>query len=390
MLSFEMRSQSGCDLLLLDELYLGAILWRADKKRFGRFAAVALSMSADKLSRELAPPPSVQARAAARQVADRISLTRALGLVRGALEHDPDAGQLGILAALEGDVMAAEQALDGLTPDWVGVQGGIPLASFSRRVFELASPAQPFATRAVRQLLDTVDQMDAEHASAVVGGMLTAAHYDGAASRNRPGGYLLQEVYAWAVDPGCDRLLKVLANRLRALQSAAVVLPDGVATSLDVRLEASVAVATVPPTLGQLYFGAQAILTQQAVGDEMRLRDLLAGREEAGVGEIADAVARHYGIPLYSLEIVESADGETWKVGETTGLERFGPLSQPTRGNATREDNQAVGAQETETPAQAGVKPVRQGHGEDISQGKDRDENESHHDDDDDYVGEEE
>ena len=393
MLSFELRTQSGCDLLLLDELYLGAVLWRADKRRFGRFAAVALSMSADKLSRELAPPPSVHVRAAARQVDDRISLAQALALVRGALEQEPGAAQLGILAAFEGDAMVAEQALEGLTPDWVGIQEGIPLASFSRRVFDLADPAQPFATQAARQLLDTVDQMDAEHASAVVCGMLTAAYYKDASPRNRPGGNLLQEVFAWAVDPGCERILKVLANRLRSMQSAGFVLPDAVATSLDVRLEASAVVATVPPTLGQLYLGAQAILTGQAVGDETRLRDLLADREEASVGEIVDAVARHYGVPLVSLAIVEAADGETWSIGETTGLERFGPVSQPMRGNAAPVEDLAGAAEKAETPVQAGAEPGPEGHGEDIDQREGSNDDEGQNDDDDDdddYVGEEE
>ena len=394
MLSFEMRAQSGCDLLLLDELYLGAVLWRADKRRFGRFAAVALSMSADKLSRELAPPPSVQVRAAARRVDDRISLSQAVGLVRGALEQGPDAAQLGILGALEGDAMAAEQALEGLTPDWVGIQGGIPLASFSRQVFDLADPAQPFATQAVRQLLDTVDQMDAEHASAVVGGMLMAAHYDGAAPRNRPGGHLLQEVYAWTVDPACDRLLKVLANRLKALQSAALVLPDAITTSLDLRLEASDAVATVPPMLGQIYIGAQAILTNQAVGEETRLRDLLAGREEATVGEIVAAVARHYGVPSFCLATVNSADRESWKIDEMTGLERFGPLSQPTRGNVALGSDKAVSVQEPVETAVAGGEAGPARNGEDIDQGEDHEDSQDHDDadddDDDDYIEEEE
>jgi hypothetical protein len=351
MLSFEMRTQSACDLLLLDELYLGAVLWRADKKRFGRFSAVALSMSADKLSRELAPPPSVQVRAAARQADDRISSAQAVILLRGALEQVPDAAQLGILAALEGDAPAAEQALEGLTPDWVGVQEAVPLASFSRRVFDLADPAQPFATQAVRLLLDTVDQMDAEHASAVVGGMLTAAYYQDVAPRNRPGGDLLQEVYAWAVDPGCGRALKVLTTRLASLRSAAIVLPDSVSKPLDARLHPSDAVATVPPTLGQVYIGAQAVLTEQAVGDEMRLQTLLGGNTKATVREIVDTVARHYGVPLGSLVIVEAADDETWALAETTGLERFGPLRQPSRGNAAAAEDEAPTPAEGDAPA---------------------------------------
>ncbi len=385
MLSFEMRTQAGCELLLLDELYLGALLWRADKRRFGRLSAVALAMSAEKLSREMAPPPSVQTRAAARQVDDRISANQALGLVRGALEQAPSAAQLDILEALEGDAPIAEQTIGGITSDWVGVQDGASLASFSRRVFDLAAPAHPFATEVAHRLLDSVDQMDAEHASAVVGGMLAAAFYDNAAPRNRPAGHLLQEVYAWAVDPGCERILKVLANRLRAVQSAAVVLPDGVRVSLDVRLEASDAIATVPPMLGQLYLGAQAILTEQTVGEEVRLRELLGGREEATVREIVDAVARHYGLPLASLVTLESADDETWAVGETTGVERFGPLNQPKRGNAAPEEAPGEAAEQAGAPAEdvADNGPAAP---EDSDQLTDQDDD----DDEDDYEGEEE
>jgi hypothetical protein len=379
MLSFEIRTQAGCELLLLDELYLGALLWRADKNRFGRFSAVALTMSAEKLSNELAPPPSPQMRAATRQADDRISPTQALELVRGALEQPPSAAQLDMLEALGGDAPIAEQTTDRITPDWVGLQDGATLASFSRQVFDLAATAQPFATWATRRLLDIVDQMDAEHASAVVGGMLAAAFYDNAAPRNRPAGHLLQEVYAWAVDPGCERILKLLASRLRAVHSAAVVLPDGIRASLDVRLEASDAVATVPPTLGQLYLGAQAILTEQAVGDEVRLRDLLGGRQEATVGEIVDAVGRHYGVPLECLASVKSDHDESWSVGEATGMERFGPLNQPTRGNAAPEEVPDKTAEPDQDLVRNGPEEAR-----DNDQVADEDEDE------DDYEGDEE
>ena len=124
MLTFEMRTGSGCELILLDELYLGAVLWRADKARYGRFAAAALSMNAEKLSSELAPPPHVRVRAAARQAEDRITASKALTLVRGALEQAPDGKALEILAALGGDAPAAEQAVDLLTPGWICAQNG--------------------------------------------------------------------------------------------------------------------------------------------------------------------------------------------------------------------------------------------------------------------------
>jgi len=81
MLTFEMRMRSGCELILLDDLYLGAVLWRADKARYGRFAAAALSMGAESLSRELAPPPVVRVRAAARQAEDRITAREALARI---------------------------------------------------------------------------------------------------------------------------------------------------------------------------------------------------------------------------------------------------------------------------------------------------------------------
>lgn len=339
MLTFEMQTRSGCELILLDDLYLGAILWRADRVRYGRFAAVALGMGAQKLSQELAPPPPVHVRAMARRVEDRISAREALELVRSAFDEAP-AQMIGdILTALEGDAPVAEAAVERLTPDWTGIQIGGQLACFCRRVYAMASPAQPFATQAAQRLLDGIDQVDAAHASAVVGGMLTAAFYDNETPPHRPGGALLQETYAWAIDPGCERVLRALAGRLNAVQAAPLVLPDNVTTPLNVRLNTSDSIATTPPALGQLYVGAQGVLTNQALGDETRLRTLLADRSEATVGEIVEAIGRHYGVPLTLLRVIDAADDETRTILETTGLERFGPLRQPTRGNAPIPEN---------------------------------------------------
>ena len=334
MLTFEMRSRSGCELLLLDDLYLGAILWRADKARYGRFAAVALSMDPERLAKELAPPPAIRLRAAARPVDDRISSMQALALVRGVLEQAPETPVTAILAAFGADAPVAEQTVDQLTPTWIELQDSAQLALLSRHIYDMADATQPFAMSAARRLLEAVDQVDAEHASAIVGGMVAGAFYEGVAARNRPGGALLQEVYAWAVDPGCDRVLKALAGRLRSLQSAAVVLPSDIATTLGIRLDASRSIATVPSTLGQLYVGAQAVLNAQSVGEEIRLRALLAGRVEATVREIVEAIAGHYGLPLAALTLVGATEDELWTVAEVTGLDRFGPLHQPTRGNA--------------------------------------------------------
>ncbi|ESW82297.1 hypothetical protein X773_13020 [Mesorhizobium sp. LSJC285A00] len=339
MLTFEMKTQSGCELILLDDLYLGAILWRADRVRYGRFAAIAVGMDAQKLSQELAPPPPVHVRAMARQAEDRISAREALNLVRSALDEAPDQKIGDILTALEGDAPVAEAAVERLTPDWIGVQVGGQLACFCRRIYAMASPAQPFATQAAQRLLEGIDQVDAAHASAVVGGMLTSAFYDNDTQHHRPGGALLQETYAWSIDPGCERVLRALTGRLNSVQAAALVLPDNVTTPLSVRLNTSDSVATMPPALGQLFVGAQGVLTDQALGDETRLRTLLAERTEATVGEIVEAVGRYYGVPLAVLRVVDTADDETRTILETTGLERFGPLRQPTRGNVSMPAN---------------------------------------------------
>lgn len=330
MLSLEMKASAKADLLLVDEHYLGAIMWSTDKDQFGRLAALTFGKSLEWLATATAPPPGIAARAAKRAASDTVSMLTASSLIRAtkAIAAPP---VLEMLATLEGEAPEIEEALGTFTPERLQAMVAEELASLARRTYDLAlvgpSPAAALAGR----LLDAVDKVDALHASAIVGGMLVGAYFDGAAVRDRPVGNLLQEVFEWCADQGVARTLTLLGKDLLRSRSPALYLPSSTARPLEVRIDASESNTTTPVTVGQLYIGPQAVLVDPAVDPETALSALLLGAQETTVEALVEAVGRHYGIPLDLLQLADTAPDETRTILISTGVDRFDPYRLPLR-----------------------------------------------------------
>ncbi|WP_439469351.1 PIN-like domain-containing protein [Blastomonas fulva] len=331
MLAFEMLSNAKAQLLLIDELYLGAIMWSTDMHRFGRLAAFTFGMTLERLAAETAPPPAIAARASKRINQDTVSMLPAKQIVAAAKAASSAPAVEDVLASLAGEAPAVEEAIAAFTPVSINAMRAIDLASMSRQLYDRTLDAPGSAAVLAQHLLDQVDKVDAIHASAIVGGMLVGAYFDGITPRNRPVGAMLQDVLAWRTDPGLLRTLDALSRDLLRHGSPAIYLPSASASPIAVRVDASTTNITTPVAVGQVYIGAQAVLVDTTIDPALSLRTILGNAEEATVSSLVIAIGRHFGIPLDMLQLADAPPEELRTILISTALDRFDPARLPIR-----------------------------------------------------------
>jgi hypothetical protein len=329
LLALELRSAAKAELLLIDELYLGAIMWSVDKHEYGRLAAVSFGMKLDRLAAATAPLPKIPERAAKRSVDDVVSYLEAVQLVKAA-KAAASATADEVLNVLEGEAPAVETAIASFNPERIGLLSSDDLAVLARRLYYKALAGPSVWAVLAGRILDSVDKVDALHASAIVGGMLVGAYYDGITPRDRPIGDMLQQVFEWRGDNGITRTLHALSRDLTKLRSSALYLPSPANDQIDVRIEASAAVVTTPIAVGQVFFGPQAVLVDTAIEPERLLSNLLGGTETS-VSNLVQTLARFYGVPLDLVQETVIGNDEQRAILVTTGVERFDPSKLPRR-----------------------------------------------------------
>lgn len=335
MLSLELKSAAKAELLLVDELYMGGLMWLADKARFGRLAAVTFGRDIDWLAERLAPPPTVAARSRKRDAADTIALLQASRILKAAKAAPSEAVEA-VLASLAASAPTVDDQIASFTPAKIASLDGRDTAALSRQLYVRALEGPSAEEALARRLIDSIDAVDAEHASAIIVGMLVGAYFTGTGTRERPIGDLLPEVLSWRADPGIRRVLDLLASTLKSARSPALWYPSASDTPLPVRIDAASGLATTPVSVGRIFVGEQSVLVRNALEPESELSAQLGGRSIATAREVVEAVARYYGIPSDLVQLADAEPGETRTIVAGSGFERFDQSKQPLRTTSSK------------------------------------------------------
>ncbi|TSE11939.1 hypothetical protein C1D09_011790 [Mesorhizobium intechi] len=331
MLTLEMRTTANAALILLDELYMGGVMWLADKNRFGRLAAVTFGMDLARLEAATRPPPGIAERAAKRDAVDTLGLLEANRIIKAARADEDRAAVLKTIADLQGQAPEVEATIDSFTAESISAMDPADLTVLAKRLYDNAHLGPSAAATLARRLLDGIDKVNSLHASAIVGGMLVAAYFEEGVARATPVGQLLQELLEWRVDKGVDRTIGAVSRELKRVRSPALYRPSASTDWIDVRIDASESVTTTPVAVGQIYVGPQGVLTDPPIQPELALSKMLGGAKKATVSELVSVIGRHHGIPLSILRVVDAEGDEERTILSSTGVDRFEPLRQPKR-----------------------------------------------------------
>jgi hypothetical protein len=324
-LSFELKMKSGIDRLeLLDQLYLGAVIWKKRRPQFERFASIAINIrpgqETDKLGLSTVKPSHK------RSDHSTIGLMAAIALSHAAVAA-PDAATSDLLGRIEGGAPEAETFVDQLSEAELSALQPPQMACFARSLHDRAlagsGPAQALTSR----LLGMLGKLSADSAACVYLGLATSAYFENDIPRDRPTSHLLEELFAWQDDTALPKILSVMARRLAKARSPALYAPNAANRRVAVKVEHDSRKQQTPAELKQVYFGRTALLTSDELRPERQLRNLIGGATEASVHTIVRSLCSYYGVPWELTDVLGGESEEPRSIPELSGIAEFDRFS---------------------------------------------------------------
>ncbi len=325
-LAFELSIETGAELVLLDELYLGALLWKFGRPAFERLASVAIAVAPGHFDKVDPPPRPVRARAQKRREQATIGLMPARKLLDAAF-GEPNGRVAAVLAQLEQDAPVVDEFIERLGVETLEPLSLDEITNLARRLHDGAKVRAGPVLAATGKLLNITDSMPADMAAAAYLGFLSSAYFTDSTPAARPASPFLEDLFAWQGDPAMRVVLRALGLQLRRLRSAALYVPNGKGEELRLRFEHDAEQQQNPVLLTQVYVDQQAVLTEGEARPESQLQSLL-GRSEATVRDIARALSRYYGLPFDQLEIDGGEPDDLRLVPEQLGVREFSRFEQ--------------------------------------------------------------
>jgi len=320
-LAFEMKIACGSELLLLDELYFGAYLWKYRRVQYERLAAVAIDVDPEKFKAVEKKRRLAAERARKRSEQATVSMIRALNIMTKAAV-DPDGPVQAVVNRLDADAHVVEEFAALIGPDdFVGLDLD-QLACCCRSMHDRAAAGPGPARAAVTNLLDRLDEFPADRAAAVFAGLIMSIYFDGPLPRIRPRSPLLQDLFDWQRDGAVQFVLKALRFKLNKVNSAVLYVPDPKAPEATVKFLSDTEQQQTPVLLEQVYYAGEALLTDGLLQEELLLRTVL-GKNQADLKQIANVVSEHFGLPIDQLQIEGGDEADLRSIPEFMGFREF-------------------------------------------------------------------
>lgn len=323
-LAFELKVKAKVTkLVLLDSLYLGAVLWQGGRPSFERLAWVALDVDPERMASFNGRPKPAAKRAAKRQSPSSIGIQDAERLIASALDQQPDAAVGGLLARLDSDAPNVEAFVNTFAPVQLSSLTLHQVTIFAKQLHDRGSlgvgPAQALATR----LLDMLDDLDPDRAAAAYSGLVVSAYFEGRRPRARPSSHLLASMFDWQTDDALVRMLSSLGRSLKRAHSVALYIPNSKARRVKVRLEHDLEERRTPPVLRQLFIDGRAALERTMPAPARRLAPYPDGTGELAVHFIVQAACTFYGMPHQLTDISGGGAEELRSVSAALGFKEF-------------------------------------------------------------------
>jgi hypothetical protein len=302
------------------------LLWKFERPKFERLAAVAISVSPGHFDKVDPAPRPVKSRASKRHEQTTLGL-QDVGLLLDAASNGPTERVATLLARFNQDAPDLDDFIDQLGVGTLEPLSPNEIANFTRLLHDKAKDGAGPVVAAAGKLLNITDAMPANMAAASYTGFMMSAYFADGSPAPRPTSPFIEDLFAWQGDLAMKRVLKVLGMRLHNLRSPALYVPDGKEQRLTLLVEHDAEQRQNPVLLRQIYVKQRAVLVDGEVRPDSQLRTLL-GAGEATVREITRAVSRHYGLPFELLDIEGGDLDDPRFVPELLGLREFSRFDQ--------------------------------------------------------------
>lgn len=314
------------DLVLLDNLYFGAVLHQTGDTGSARLIAYSLDVKSatysdfvTKTSQEQAAPPKRPAGNPLSKGKAKSILSALAPLHRGA---NPTALLKAAIDAIHGDPPTGLEFVDAFDQKGLANLSNDEAAELARVVCDEAlTDRGQVAESMSEKLLALLPKVRADLAGAVLAGMLSAAYFELTGSpRPAPKSPVLQDLFTLLNDPVYAPLLDALSTNLEYAGSTALFKPNPGVEKLPVLVKFDANQQRIPVVLSEIIFDGRTLTREMGTVVSNNLRRLLGGKEQVPIAGLLALVADTYGLPLQRLEAPNAREDDDTTVPEQLGL----------------------------------------------------------------------
>lgn len=319
-LTFEIKARTLVSQLdLLDQLYLGAIVWRKSHPQFERFANIAIDVysSATGEFSKPAVPPAKQSQK--RRDAPTIGALEANNLFDSAFAQ-PDEAAARLLLEIDADPKTAEEYIETFDGKGLGSLDKHSRVQFARQLHDRSLGANAAAQTLVARLIRSLSELDADTAACLYLGFIVSAYFSPRAPRLRPESAFLDGIFEWQDDTAFEKILPAFDRKARKAGCDAMYLPNSGKRRVSVDVRHDTRKRATPPDLQQVYLNKQGVLTDAELRPEKKLRAILAGADRADVKSIVSEICRYFGVPFDLVDIAGADLADERLIPELSGL----------------------------------------------------------------------
>lgn len=305
-LAVELKVRAGVnELVFLDELYFGAVLWKTKRQTHERLAAIAINIDPTRFAEAEKPRRSINERALKRKDNATIGVSQAMKVVRE-VHIQADGAVADLLAVLEASAPDVDNFVTQFTSSDLASLTIEQSAVFARSLHDGAlegpGPSRVLATA----VLDILDQFEANQAAGLYAGFVYSAYFDGQLPRALPQSPLLDEIFAWQYDTAFQKIIQAFTRHAKAARSPALYLPDGKMNRHIIRVDHDSSQNQDPAVLQQIFYDEMGLLLDGEAWEEATIIAAV-GSSQATVEQLVCLVCKRFGLPR-SLVDVEGCD----------------------------------------------------------------------------------
>lgn len=329
-LVLELRERTQAkELMLLDSLYLGAILHHGGGLTHSRLISYSLGVSSAgymALAQNTQGGEVAEGRATGvrpQRVSEPISIGQARSVCQLALVPvEPDQRSRPVaerLAELQGELPAVEASIAAFTHETLARLSVEDAAVFARIVADQALAEGGLLARAMaNRLLGLLPQANADVAAGVYAGFLSSSYFDGSVPRLAPKAWDLQALFDQLGDPAYAGVLKCFGRSLSAAGSEAMFIPSSPLERLTLRFAHDTSQEQIPMVLQQISVGSQNLLTEVGRALPENLFEIVGRRGVVSADDLLKVAADRFGLPLKLIDLTGAQ--EEFTLPETIGF----------------------------------------------------------------------
>ena len=331
-LLFELQQKAKVDhLILLDRLYLGALLWRKEQARCGRFAEVAIGIVPALGKRDDRPVTPPVKRSQKRSTTATFGLTDAVRLITASSEI-ADHVVTPLLLQLDANGPERDTFVAEFAEVHFATLNPQQMATFARILHDRAVENQLTAEALLADLLDRLDKAEPNAAASLFAGVLVSAYMADGQPRPCPRSPFLEQIFFWQDDPAFTKVLQAFQIHLRRACSPALYIPNTKNARVTVTLIHDARTRQIPVELVQIAFNGTNLLDSGETRPELSLRKWLNDSAEASVENVVKAACAYYGVPFALTDVEGGATDELRSIPELMGFREFDRFSQVSAG----------------------------------------------------------